>query len=162
MKFDHIGILADTLPQGRTTLAACFDICGWTAEFRDEVNGVFVQFGRDSSGICYEIVAPLNEHSPIMGAITARHNILNHVAYLVDDLSTEAKRLRQAKVYPVGPPRPAIAYGEKHIQFFVTPLRSILELIEAPDHRHSFHFQSDFTNATVYAAGEYESGHDIR
>ena len=35
-------------------------------------------------------------------------------------------------------PKPAIAYGGRRIQFFVTPMRFIVELIEAPYHRHEF------------------------
>jgi methylmalonyl-CoA/ethylmalonyl-CoA epimerase len=139
MRFDHIGILADDLQSGRAVLNQCFDIHHWTEEVQDDVNGVFIQFCRDSSEICYEVVAPLNDQSPVIEALTARRNILNHVAYLVCDLQAEAIRLRRAGTYAAGPPKPAIAYGGRRIQFFVTPLRFILELIEAPDHNHKLY-----------------------
>ncbi len=142
MKFDHIGVIADTLNRGRTALEGCFDIQGWTTEFCDGTNCVYVQFCHDSSGICYEVVAPLDDKSPVMTALLARHNVLNHVAYLVDDLTIECTRLRMAAVYPVGPPKPAIAYGGRNIQFFVTPLRFIIELIEAPHHAHVFDWEA--------------------
>ena len=39
---------------------------------------------------------------------------------------------------PAGEPKPAIAYGGARIQFFVTPARFIVELVEAPGHEHHF------------------------
>jgi methylmalonyl-CoA/ethylmalonyl-CoA epimerase len=138
MRFDHVGIVTDTLERGRAVLEGCLDIQGWTEEFSDAINGVQVQFCRDSSGVCYELIAPLSSESPVIGALTAKHNILNHVAYLVDDLATEAARLRKTGNHPAGPPKPAIAYAGRRIQFFVTPLRFIIEMIEAPDHAHTY------------------------
>jgi len=136
MKFDHIGIVAESLERGRKGLTDCFLIQQWGEEFSDPVNGVYVQFGRDAAGVCYEIVAPLNSGSPVQAALAGRRNILNHVAYLVKDLEAERARLRAAGVRPAGPAKPAIAYGGRRIQFFVSPLCFILELIEAYDHEH--------------------------
>jgi methylmalonyl-CoA/ethylmalonyl-CoA epimerase len=138
VKFDHIGMVTNTLLDGRMILASTFEITGWTSEFCDPINGVFVQFCIDSSGICYELIAPLGDKSPVRGALDSRSNILNHVAYLVSDLSTEHKRLRSAGAIPIGHPNPAVAYDGSRIQFFVTPMRFILELIEAPSHQHAF------------------------
>lgn len=111
-------------------------------EFADPTNGVYVQFGRDTSGICYELVAPLGDDSPVAGALRARHNILNHVAYLIDDLSAGSAQMRRAGAVPVAPARPAVAYGGQRVQFFVSPLKMIIELVEAPEHRHQFLTQS--------------------
>jgi hypothetical protein len=46
---------------GRHMLGAAFGIRAWTAEFHDEAIGIWVQFGRDDGGICYELVTPLHE-----------------------------------------------------------------------------------------------------
>ncbi|HEX4032107.1 MAG TPA: VOC family protein [Terracidiphilus sp.] len=138
MKFDHIGIVAESLELGRKGLRDCFLIQEWGAEFSDSVNGVYVQFGRDAVGVCYEIIAPLCENSPVQSALYGKCNILNHVAYLVKDLAAEQARLRAVGVRPVAPAKPAVAYGGKRIQFFVSPMCFILELIEAYDHEHSF------------------------
>ena len=64
MQFDHIGVVTATLAQGREALRAIFDIREWTVEFPDAVNKVHVQFGRDSSGICYELIAPMADDAP--------------------------------------------------------------------------------------------------
>ena len=138
MQFDHIGIVVRDPEAGRKMLADAFMIERWTEVFEDPVNDVFVQFGLDASGICYETVAPLSAHSPVRRALADGVNIVNHTAYLVADLAGQAARLRRAGFLPVAEPRPAIAYGDAHIQFFMSRTRLLFELIEAPAHRHQF------------------------
>ncbi len=138
MKFDHIGIVVRDPQAGQTMLAAAFGIQRWTKLFEDPVNDVFVQFGLDPSGICYETVAPLSEHSPVRRALADGVNIVNHTAYLVEDLAAEAKRLRRAGFLPTAPAKPAIAYGNRPIQFFISRTRLLFELIEAPGHTHDY------------------------
>ncbi|SRR5258708_5541858 len=138
MKFDHLGIIVRDLQTGREQLARLFSISTWTGEFHDSVNRVSVQFGIDSAGPCYEVIAPFGEGNPVSNWLRTGKNIVNHVAYLVDDLDAESARLRSLGCVPSGEPNPAIAYGNRRIQFFVTPLRFIVELIEAPDHEHIY------------------------
>lgn len=138
MQFDHIGVVTRSLADGRAALEALLPIHEWTGEVTDPVNGVSVQFGRDSSGVCYELIAPLGVNSPVAKTLSTGKNILGHVAYLVTDLDAERERLRAAGAVPTADAKPALAYGGRHIQFFVTPMRFIIELIEAPDHKHSY------------------------
>jgi methylmalonyl-CoA/ethylmalonyl-CoA epimerase len=136
MQFDHIGVVVKTLRRGRDLLAPPLQITAWTREWEDPVNKVFVQFGYDQSGICYELIAPLGDASPVAQALKTKSRILNHVAYLVEDLAVEGERLRNASCFPIAEPSPAIAYGGRQIQFFMSPLSIIIELIEAPGHQH--------------------------
>ena len=138
MKFDHIGLVVPKLDAGRAHLTELFSITKWTREFEDPVNGVFVQFGSDPSEVCYELIAPLGDKSPVKAALATGTRILNHVAYLVADLEAEAGSMARRRCVPAGPANPAVAYGGNRIQFFVSPLRFIIELIEAPHHRHDY------------------------
>jgi methylmalonyl-CoA/ethylmalonyl-CoA epimerase len=138
MQFDHIGVIASSLEAGRAALNAVSQIPRWTEEFADPVNQVYVQFGADSSGICYELIVPFGESSPARQALNTGRNILSHVAYLVPDLAKERDRLRAAGAVATSDPKPAVAYGGNQIQFFVTPMRIMIELIEAPGHRHRY------------------------
>lgn len=138
MKFDHIGITTVDLGAGRTLLQSAVGVQAWTEPFEDTVNDVWVQFGHDASGLCYELVAPLSDRSPIRRVLAQKVNTLNHVAYLVDHLATQAERLATAGFVQVTEARPAIAYGNRPIQFFVSQSRLLIELIEAPDHQHRF------------------------
>lgn len=139
MKFDHIGVAAGTLERGRAVLRETLEIVEWSAEFADPVNRIYCQFGRDASGVCYELVAPLGEDSPIGKAVRTRTNTLHHVAYLVADLKAEAGRLLSSGCVAVTEPAPAVAFGGANIQFFFSGgLGFIVELIEAPNHAHAY------------------------
>lgn len=138
MNFDHIGIVVADIAEGERLLGAMFGIENWTAVIEDPGIGVYVQFGIGQDGPCYELIAPLRADSPISVALRTGKGILNHVAYLVFDLARAAEELRDLDCMPVADAHPAVAYDGKLVQFFLSPLRFIVELIEAPGHRHSF------------------------
>ena len=140
LQFDHIGLVVKSIATGRAVLGQIFRIEMWTEEFRDPLNGVLVQFGRDPAGVCYELLEPLDSASPVHAALDGGKAILNHVAYRVADLAAQDEPMRRAGCARTSEPKPAVAYGGRRIQFFVTPLRFIVELIEAPDHEHRFLF----------------------
>jgi len=136
MHFDHLGVVVKSVEAGRAALANMLGIRKWTTEFDDPINGVRLQFGLDPTGLCYELLEPRDEKSPVYPALAGGKAILNHVAYRVADLGAHSEHLRQCGCAPTSIPKPAIAYGGLNIQFFLTPLRFIVELIEAPDHQH--------------------------
>lgn len=138
-RFDHLGVVVKSIARGRTHLTTMLQVREWTDEIVDPVNGVAIQFGRDSAGLVYELLSPIDDASPVAGALKGGKAILNHVAYRTRDLDAAAAHLLRSGCGSAGPPMPAIAYQGARIQFFVTPIRSIIELIEAPDHEHSFH-----------------------
>lgn len=138
LKFDHLGVVVPQLFVGRNHLAALFGIVTWTEAIEDPVNNVWVQFGIDASGMCYELVAPRNDQSPVTEALKRGGPILNHVAYLVGSIELEAARLQSSGCRPIGEVKPAIAYGGRNIQFLMSPLKFILEIIEAIDHKHRY------------------------
>ena len=138
MKFDHIGVTTTGLLAGRALLGDALGVTRWTEAFDDPVNDIWVQFGTDASGTCYELLAPRSERSPINRVLSKKINVLNHVAYLVDDLAARAERLVRVGFAAVAPAKPAIAYGNRPIQFFVSRSRLLVEMIEAPGHQHRY------------------------
>jgi methylmalonyl-CoA/ethylmalonyl-CoA epimerase len=150
--FDHIGLVVGDLASGRAFLAPALGVRRWTAVFDDTVNGVRLQFGADATGVCYELLEPLGEASPVRRALTTGRAILNHVAYRIGDLDTAAEALMLQDCVATGEPKPAIAYGGRRIQFFMTPLNMIVELIEAPDHQHAYDWMDDQTLQTETTA----------
>ena len=136
MKFDHLGVVVSDLAAGRRLLGDSIGVAQWTPEYEDPLQDVYAQFGRCASGICYEIIAPRSAASPIARALAGKVNVLNHIAYLVDDLGAESERLARAGFVAISEAKPAVAFGQRRIQFFVSRSRLLLELIEAPAHAH--------------------------
>jgi methylmalonyl-CoA/ethylmalonyl-CoA epimerase len=141
VQFDHVGIVVAELRIGRQMLRDHFSVTQWTATFSDTLNDVHVQFGRGSSGPCYELIAPFSARSPVRRVLRTANNITNHLAYRVGDLVAARTGLTEADFVPIGEPKPAIAYGGAAIQFFMSPLFSLVELIEAPDHEHEYQME---------------------
>lgn len=138
MKFDHIGLVVADMAEGREFLENTFGLDRWTQVFGDPGIGVFVQFGRTEDGPCYELISPLGDASPVSTALKRGVNILNHVAYLTDDLERDGEMLQQKGAMAAGHPKPAVAYGGARVQFWVTAQRFMVELIEAPAHEHAY------------------------
>ena len=138
VRFDHIGIVVASLRMGRDVLRDHFAVTMWTKSFDDPTNDVCVQFGRDAGGLCYELIAPLSAESPVRRSLRTGNNITNHVAYRVADLQASRDKLMAADFSPVSEPKPAIAYGGASIQFFMSPIYALVELIEALDHEHQY------------------------
>ncbi|HDO1384471.1 glyoxalase [Aeromonas sp. HMWF036] len=130
MQFDHIGLVVPDLASG---VAYCRDVLGlsrFSVAVEDPLQGVWVQFVHDEHGLCYELVAPAGEDSPVTQVIKTRRNVINHLAYRVQSLQEGATRLREQRHLPLGPSQPAVAFGGAHVQFFLSPLGHIVELIE--------------------------------
>ncbi|WP_066807575.1 VOC family protein [Sphingomonas asaccharolytica] len=136
--FDHIGVVVKSLSKGQSHFTHTLGAEWWTDPLVDQVNGVALQFCRDQSGIVYELLSPMGADSPIASALAGRKNLLNHVAYRVSDLTASAAHLRAAGSMPTAEPKMAVAFGGALIQFFVTPINTIIELIEAPEFTHEF------------------------
>ncbi|HHQ4922781.1 TPA: VOC family protein [Aeromonas veronii] len=130
MQFDHIGLVVPDLASG---VAYCRDVLGlsrFSTAVEDPLQRVWVQFVHDEHGLCYELVAPAGEDSPVTQVIKTRRNVINHLAYRVQSLQEGATRLREQRHLPLGPSQPAVAFGGAHVQFFLSPLGHIVELIE--------------------------------
>jgi methylmalonyl-CoA/ethylmalonyl-CoA epimerase len=138
LRFDHVGVVVAEIEEGRKFFTSALGITRWTEVFADPGLGVSVQFGLGPDGPCYELIAPLGENSPVAAALRNGQRVLNHVAYLVDDLEAEGQKLAAQGCSPAGPARPAVAYAGRCVRFWMSPLRFLVELIEAPGHQHLY------------------------
>ena len=138
LQLDHIGIVVADIERGCETFGSLLGRLEWTRRFDDTGLGVSVRFARDSTGIVYEIIAPLTQTSPVARALQSRANLLNQLAYRTTSLEPTVKRLRAHGSVPVGRPAPAVAFGGARVQFLMTPLGFLIELIEIDRVVHDF------------------------
>lgn len=136
--FDHIGIVVKDIDTGSSSLETILGRLDWTDRFDDAGLKVSVRFARDKSGIVYELISPLGEGSPVAGALRARRDLLNQIAFRTSSLEAAAKHLRTTGAVPISKPHPAIAFGGADVQFFLSKLGFLIELIGAPEHSHTF------------------------
>jgi methylmalonyl-CoA/ethylmalonyl-CoA epimerase len=138
LHFDHIGIVVPALEEGRRKLSELLGELQWTRCFDDAGLGVSVVFARDRSGIVYELITPFGEKSPVAGALKSRTNLLNQIAYRTVSLDDSVASLRATRAVPVGRAAPAVAFGGARVQFLLTPLGFLVELIEIDRVVHQF------------------------
>ncbi len=131
MIFHHIGLFTADLAKGREKLSSIIPISNVSEQIVDDGMKVIIQFCTDSSGVCYELVAPFGEGNPVSGVLSSGKAILNHVAYTVDDIDASSRKLRSGGCIPIGKARPAVAFQNRKVAFFLTPLHFIIELIES-------------------------------
>ena len=143
MRFDHLGIVVPNLQIGRDHFFKIYGINSWTNEFFDELNGVYVQFGQSKDKFCYELIAPIDNKSPVYNVLAEKKNILNHIAYIVDAIDVCFEELLSNEFVPLGEPKKAVAYSLQRVQFFYSKdFGYILELIEAPNFYHDYNPQT--------------------
>ena len=140
LTFDHLGLIVPDLAQGRAFLETALGISQWSEAIEDDGLGVAVQFGTSPGGAApvYELVAPRGAGSPIAGQLGRSKGVLNHLAYRTRDLAASAAHLRATGCFATAEPKPACAYGGALVQFWVSPLRFLIELIAKPEHEHRF------------------------
>jgi len=132
MIFHHIGIFTSDLDVGRNKLSLILPIQSVSEPIEDTVLKVKVQFCTDTSGLCYELIAPFGENNPVSGILLSGKAIINHVAYTVESINVASQELRNSGCIPISLATPAVAFGNRRVMFFMSPLHFIIELIETP------------------------------
>ena len=136
--FDHVGIVVPDLEFGCTALTGTLRPRAWTQRFDDVRLGVSVRFAQDIAGVVYEVIAPLGSNSPILSALAKGHHI-HQLAYRTSSLDRAVMRLRIDRwAVPTGTAVPALAFGGARVQFLMTRLGFVIELIESDCVVHEF------------------------
>ncbi|MFB2866215.1 VOC family protein [Aeromonas sp. MdU4] len=130
MKLHHIGLVVADLEMGLVYCRDTLGITRFSEPVHDPLQRVHIRFAYDDEGICYELIAPATDDSPVSQVLRSRHNLLNHLAYSVEDMVQAAEQLRSQRHLPLGPSLPAVAFGGAQVQFFLSPLGHIVELVE--------------------------------
>jgi methylmalonyl-CoA/ethylmalonyl-CoA epimerase len=136
---DHIGLLTPDVDKATAEFARVVKATGATRRFDDEILTVSVRFLRGPDGVVYEMIAPLGENSIVSAALRKGVSIINQLAYRTASIADDIAALKPQGFMPLGPSKPALAFGGAPVQFLLSPMGFVVELIEAPDHVHDFH-----------------------
>ena len=131
MRIDHIGYaVRDIAAAAKKFEALGYRSCG--EETGDSGRKVRIRFFSDPSGVMVELVAPLQEDSPVMGWIRKNGNSPYHICYESKDLERDITELRQKGFILVHPIAPAPAMGGRRVAFLYGTGTGLLELAESP------------------------------
>jgi methylmalonyl-CoA/ethylmalonyl-CoA epimerase len=128
-RLHHIGFVVPSLDVGRTIFSNLgFDVT--TPEYTDPIQRVSVQFIKPATDVLIELIAPLDDKSPVTRFLSKGGAGLHHLCYEVPDIDAASMYLhRQGSVItcePVG----AVAFNGRRISFHYWH-RQIVELVEA-------------------------------
>ncbi len=105
-----------------------FDVT--TPSYADPVQKVTVQFIYPSSDVAIELIAPLDEKSPVTRFLAKQGAGLHHLCYEVPDIDDACKYLRELGSIISCEPVGAVAFNGRRIAFHYWQ-RQIIELLEA-------------------------------
>lgn len=126
--FHHIGYAVKDI--ART--AAFYTKAGWTMSemYTDTIQNTYIAFLSREGFPLIELVAPINETSPICNTLKKVGNTTYHVCYVVPDMDAAVAELRAQRYMPLFKPVEAVAMENKKICYLMHPEVGLIELVE--------------------------------
>jgi methylmalonyl-CoA/ethylmalonyl-CoA epimerase len=96
----------------------------------DEIRKVAIQFMKNDSYLI-ELIAPLNDNSPVDNILSKIGNTPYHICYEVDDLSYQIKRFSDEGYLLIEDAKEALGVDNHRVAFLFSSKVGLIELIEA-------------------------------
>ena len=130
MKFHHIGIAVKEIEK----TAAVYVQGGYnksTITF-DPIQNVNICWLVKDGMPTIELLAPVDEKSPVNKTLEKNGVTPYHTCYIVDDIESAVKELRKQKYIIVSKPEPAVAINNCKVAFLYNKNIGLIELVEEP------------------------------
>ena len=134
MKFDHIGIVVESIEESR--LIFDNDLPGFSSSkiYIDKAIDVKIQFIEYQNLNKIELIEPLSESSPIRSVLEKKNSTnIHHLAYLCKDIHKTCNEYREKGYGFLTKFFHAEAFEGAKVIFLLSPLNFIIELIEDND-----------------------------
>lgn len=128
MKIAHLGYAVSSLEKS----AKQFEALGYIPDSDavcDETRHVRIQFWRNGDYVV-ELVAPLDEKSPIHDLLKKKGSSPYHICYETGDITADLKRLEGIGFKAITKPSPAPAIGGRSVCFLFSPASGLIELVD--------------------------------
>ena len=112
---------------GYRTIGAAIDDPGYDAEI-----AFLRRDGAASGEPLVELIRPRSAQSAVYAHSKQSKLPIHHVCFAVDDIAASIADVRRAKIYQVGPQRPAPAFNGAQICFLFSLPIGLFELVERP------------------------------
>ncbi len=128
MTFHHIGIATKDIE--KTILK--YNIMGYelvSKKIFDPIQNVYIVFMEKEGSPRVELVAPVNENSPILNILNKNGTIPYHFCYEVDNIEEEVKKLQKFKFILISKIVPAVAIENRLVCFLYNKETGLIELL---------------------------------
>ncbi|MCQ2351338.1 MAG: VOC family protein [Paludibacteraceae bacterium] len=128
LKFHHIGYAVKNI---ESTARFYIDL-GWDMSeiYLDSVQKTYIAFLTREDFPMIELVAPVDEYSPINETLKKMGVTTYHICYEVSNINDSILELRSKRFMPVFMPVEAVAMGGKKICYMMHPQVGLIELVE--------------------------------
>ncbi len=127
-QFHHIGYAVKSIDK----TARYYTASGWQMGevFTDTIQNTYITFLRREGFPLIELVAPVDDNSPICNTLKKVGNSTYHVCYSVPDIDIAISELRVQRYMPLFKPVEAVAINNKRICYLMHPDVGLIELVE--------------------------------
>jgi methylmalonyl-CoA/ethylmalonyl-CoA epimerase len=128
MIFHHIGVATNNI----TLTAKQYSIFGYeifSEIIFDPIQNVYIAFLEKEGFPRVELVAPVNENSPILNTINKNGTIPYHFCYEVDNIFEEVNKLKKLKFILISKIVPAVAFENRLVCFLYNRDAGLIELL---------------------------------
>lgn len=129
MKFHHIGIACFDINDSK----AFYEFIGYEAsEVKDDpIQDIRICFLRKEGAPMLELLAPIDENSPVNRILNTQGVTPYHICYEVEDMEQTMTFLRkQQKFVRISKPAPACAIDDRRVCFMFRKDVGLIELVE--------------------------------
>ena len=128
LRFHHIGIACRDIDDTKAFYVAQ----GYSASeiIDDLLQDVRVCFLNKLEMPLIELLAPIDDKSPVNRTIEASGVTPYHICYEVDDIIEASKELKSQHFVQVSKPTPACAVGNRRVCFMYSKNNGLIELVE--------------------------------
>lgn len=126
--FHHIGYAVKNID----ATAQFYLMSGWTKSdtLLDPVQNTYITFLYREGFPTIELVAPVDDNSPICNTLKKMGVGTYHVCYAIPDIEKAVKELRLKRFIPLFEPVQAIAINNHRICYMMHPQVGLIELVE--------------------------------
>jgi len=127
-RFHHIGYAVNSIE----TTAEYYVRAGWfLSDIQiDETQNARIAFLSKTDMPLIELIAPVDENSPIVKTLEKNGVSTYHICYEVDDIDATVAELRKQKYIPLFNPIEAIALDNKKICYLYNKNVGLIEIVE--------------------------------
>lgn len=129
MRHHHIGIACRDIEAS----AAAYASLGYRKGevILDPLHNVIICFLSHSEMPLVELLAPVDQSSPVVGYLEKNGVGPYHVCYEVDDLDESIRELKLQGYIMISSPKAAIALGSRRVAFLFHKAMGLVELLES-------------------------------